>query len=72
MTYRPSLSQIRANARIQVSRLKSRAKQAARDNQRYLERRIRVLTGNGTRPLTKAQIEQLGRESARFMRNRLK
>ena len=72
MPYRPSHSQIRTNARMQVSRLQSRARQAMRDNQRHVEQRVRSLTGNGTRPLTTAQIEQVGRESARYLRNRLK
>lgn len=72
MPHRPSLSQIRSRARTQLSRLQSRARQAVRDNQRHVAQRIRSLTHNGTRPLTRAQIEQLGRESARNLRNRLK
>ena len=72
MPHRPSLSQIRATARLQVSRLQSRARQAAQDNQHHMEQRIRSLTGNGRRVLTRAEIEQLGRESARYLRNRLK
>ena len=72
MPYRPSHSQISVTARMQVSRLQSRARQATRDNQRHVEQQVRSLTGNGTRPPTRAQIEQVGRESARYLRNRLK
>ena len=71
MSYRSSLAQIRAKARAEAARIQTRARQATLDNQRHLERRIRALTCNGTRPLTKAQIEQLSRESARYFRMRL-
>lgn len=59
-------------ARAQASRIQSRARQAAQDSQRRVEQRVRALTGNGARPLTRAQIQQLGRESAEYLRNRLK
>ena len=69
---RPSLAVIRARARREAARLQSRAQQAARDNQRRTQQRIRALTCNGTRPLTKAQIDQLAREGANYLRNRLR
>lgn len=68
----PSLSLIKARARARVARLQSRAQQAAKDNQRRIEQRIRALTCNGKRSLTKAQVEQLARESTNYLRNRLK
>ena len=68
----PSLATIQARARAEASRLQARAQRAARDNQRRIEGRIRALTCNGTRPLTKAQIDQLMRESASYLRSRLK
>ena len=71
MSYRSSLAQIRAKARAEAARIQTSARQAAFDNQRHLEQRIRALTCNGTKPLTKAQIEQLSRESARYFRMRL-
>ena len=58
MSYRSSLAQIRAKARAEAARIQTSARQAAFDNQRHLEQRIRALTCNGTKPLTKAQIEQ--------------
>ena len=72
MNYRSSLASIRARARAKASQLQARARQAAAENQRRMEQRIRTLTCNGTRPLTKFQIDQLARESASFMRNRLR
>ena len=71
MRRRTSLAQIQARARAEAARIQARARQAARDNQRRIEQRIRALSCNGTRPLTKIQIEQLGRESARYLRMRL-
>lgn len=72
MPHRPSLSQIRAQDRMRLSALQARTRQAVCDNQRRVEQRVRALTCNGRRPLTKAQIEQLGRESARYLRSRLR
>lgn len=72
MPHRPSLSQIRATSRVRLAKLQTRARQAVRNNQRHVEHRVRALTGNGRRPLTKAQIEQLGRESAQYLRSRLR
>ena len=72
MPYRPSLGAIQARARAEASRLQARAQQVARDNQRRMEQRVRTLSCNGTRPLTKAQRDQLARESASYMRSRLK
>ena len=72
MPYRPSLSQIRSQARARVAQLRSRARQAAQDNQRRVEQQVRSMTGNGTRPLTRAQVEQIARDSARYLRNRMK
>ena len=72
MPYHPSLAAIRARARARASQLQARARQVARDNQRRIEERIRVLTCNGTRPLTKAQLDQLARESANYLRSRLR
>ncbi len=67
-----SLAQIRARARAEAARLQARARQAAEDNQRRMQQRIRALTCNGRHPLTKAQLEQLARESASYLRNRLR
>ena len=72
MPYRPSIAQIRMNARAQAARMQSRARQAAQDNQRRVEQRVRALTGNGARPLTRTQIQQVARESAEYFRNRMK
>ena len=72
MSYYSSLSSIRARARAKASQLQARARQAASDNQRRMEQRIRAMTCNGTRPLTKSQIAQLGRESASYLRNRIR
>lgn len=72
MPYRPSLSQIRSQARARVAQLQFRARQAAQDNQRRVEQQIRSMTGNGARPLTRAQAEQIARDSARYLRNRMK
>ena len=69
---RPSLAQIQARARAEATRLQARARQAAKDNQRRMEQRIRALTCNGRHPLTKAQIEQLARESTSYLRTRLR
>lgn len=69
---RLSAGQIRARVRARAAQLQARARSAARDNQRRMEQRIRALTCDGKHPLTKAQIEQLGRESARYLRMRLK
>lgn len=72
MPYRPSLAQIRMNARAQVERIQSRARQVAQDNQRRVEQQIRTMTGNGSRPLSRWQLEQIARDSANYMRNRIK
>ena len=72
MPSRPSIAQIRTHARAHAARIQSRAHQAARDNQHRVERRVRALTGNGARGLTRAQIQQLARESAEYFRNRMK
>ena len=69
---RPSLAQIKARARAEATHLQARARQVAKDNHRRMEQRIRVLTFNGKRSLTKAQIEQLARESRNYLRNRLR
>lgn len=68
----PSLAQIQARARAEAARLQTRAQQAAKDNQRRMEQGIRALTCKGKRPLTKAQIEPLARESTNYLRNRLR
>jgi hypothetical protein len=72
MPYRPSLSQIRSQARARAAQLQFRARQAAQDNQRRVEQQVRAITGNGTRPLSRAQAEQIARDSVRYLRNRLK
>ena len=72
MPIRRSISQIRANVRSQVARLESRARQAIRDNQRRVDSRVQAMTCGGARPLTRAQIQQLARESASYIRNRMK
>jgi hypothetical protein len=72
MPYRPSWPQIRSNARRQVARLQARARRAVQDNQRHMEQRVRSITNNGARPLTRSQIEMLARESASRLRSRLK
>lgn len=69
---RLSLAQIRMRTQAEAARVQARAAQAAKDNQRRIEQRIRALTCNGKHPLTKAQIEQLARESASYLRTRLK
>lgn len=68
----PFLAQIKAQARTRASQIQARARRAAEDNQRRMEQRIKALTCNGQHPLTKAQIEQLGRESAAYLRNRMR
>ena len=72
MSHRPSLAAIQARARAKATQLQARARQVARDNQHRVEQRVRMLTCNGTRPLTKAQLDQLARESASYVRSRLK
>jgi len=72
MAYWPSLSQIQARARAEASRIQARARQVAQDAQRQMQQRVRTLTSDGTRPLTRSQIEQLGRESASYIRSRMK
>ncbi len=67
-----SMSQIRASVRAEMSRIQSRARQVARDNQRRVEQQVRIMSGNGTRPLTHHQVEQIGRDSANYIRNRMK
>jgi len=52
--------------------MQAQARQVVRANQRRVEQRVRTLTCNGRRPLTTAQIEQLRRESASYIRSRLK
>lgn len=69
---RLSLAQIQAQARARASQIQACARRAAEENQRRMEQRIKALTCNGEHPLTKAQIEQLGRESAAYLRNRIK
>jgi hypothetical protein len=69
---RPSIAQIKAQAQARASQLQARARRAAEDNQGRLEQRINAMTCNGQYPLTKAQIEQLGRESATFLRDRMR
>ena len=68
---RLSLATIRARARAKASMLQARARAAAEANQRRMKQRVRALTCNGKHPLTKAQIQQLARESASYIRNRL-
>ena len=72
MPYRPSLASIRASARSRASQLQSRAQQVARDNRRRMEQRVRAMTANGTRPITKSQVEQLARQGASYVRSRLR
>lgn len=72
MSYRPSASSVRIQVRSNVARLQSRIRQAVQDNQRNLQHRISSMTNNGSRALTRSEIEQLGRDSARYLRSRLK
>lgn len=72
MPYRPSLAQIRMNARAQAARIQSRAQQVARDNQRRVEQQVRIMTGNGARALSRQQLEQIARDSASYIRSRMK
>lgn len=72
MPHRPSLAAIQARARAEASRIQARARQVARDSQHRIEQRVRTLSCNGTRPLTRAQLDQLARENASYVRSRLK
>lgn len=67
-----SLAQIQAEARARAAQIQSRARAAARANQLRMEQRIRSLTCGGERPLTPAEIRQLARESANFLRSRIR
>lgn len=72
MRCRPSLSQVRLNARGELSCIQSRARQVARDNQRRVEEQVRTMTGNGARPLSRWELEQIARDSANYIRSRMK
>lgn len=67
-----SLAQIKAEARARAAQLEARAKQAARDLDQHMKHRIDAMTGHGQRPLSKAELERLGREGADYLRRRLR
>lgn len=72
MAHRKSMSQIRSKARREAARLQRKAERVSAQWEKELERRIAALTNNGTRPLTKTEIERLGREGARFIQRRMR
>jgi hypothetical protein len=71
MTRVPSLAQIQAQARAKAAQVETRARQAARDLERFNEQRLNSLTCDGTRVPTQAELERLAREGADYLRRRM-
>lgn len=55
---------IRAQAQTELARLRTVLNQVASDSRRPIDQRVRVLTCNGTRPLTRTQIDHLALEGS--------